>query len=105
MQAKEKRDKAKMPGRPVSRRGHRSEAASRTLIPSRMDLCFSHALFPRQILPKDLTLSQLMGLLQHRGVAAGQASLQLTISLAKKRPRASAADLAVSQDHGESRFC
>ncbi|ELT93547.1 hypothetical protein CAPTEDRAFT_223860 [Capitella teleta] len=102
MQAKEKRDKAKMPGRPVSRRGHRSEAASRTLIPSRMDLCFSHALFPRQILPKDLTLSQLMGLLQHRGVAAGQASLQLTISLAKKRPRASAADLAVSQDHDEA---
>jgi baculoviral IAP repeat-containing protein 6 len=97
LHTKEKRDKTKAPPRPVSRRGHRTEMAARALSPSPLDFSCSHALFPGQTLPKELTLSQLIGLQQHRGVDPGQAKLTLNISLLVGRKQKGSVDSAIPE--------
>ncbi|XP_064622207.1 baculoviral IAP repeat-containing protein 6-like isoform X2 [Lineus longissimus] len=86
--AKEKRDKMKsLPPRPPTRRGRHSvkddpSFSSTMVVPV---LSMYHTLMPKQPLPPDLTLAQVLVMLHQRGLLQGQPSLEFTVKLGTKR--------------------
>ncbi|XP_064603703.1 baculoviral IAP repeat-containing protein 6-like isoform X3 [Liolophura sinensis] len=102
--AKERREKSpaqkNLPPRPPSRRGrHTAEVLAAELnIPT---LSLHHELIPRQPLPSELTLSQLLTLLYQHGLAQGCSSLEFTMKLSRKRI-AGSSSTSINSDPEES---
>lgn len=89
-----------LPPRPPSRRGHSSSGL--TTCSEKQVVWLSHSLLPGQTLPTDLTLAQLVAILQDHGLAAGYPILELFLTIQKRKRRTGLTSMDTSHDKHSS---